>query len=167
MYTKSGERHFPQFSPLSLLEEFFFQLDWSYSYINDTELTAEIPGRWCVYSLFASWKEETESLMISASIDMKIPNNKRQFIDTLLSSINPRLWFGHFEVAPEVECLSFRYNLILRGSPSATLEQVEEIVMAAVTECDRLYPALQFVLWGGKTPEEALMAAMMETHGEA
>src|SRR3990167_9953553 len=160
MYIKSDERHFSHFSPLSVLEEFFFQVDWTYAYINDSELTAEIPGRWCVYSLFASWKEETENLMISASIDMKIPSNKRQSIDTLLSNINPRLWFGHFEVVPETECPSFRYNLILKGSCSVTLEQVEEIAMTAATECDRLYPALQFILWGGKTPEEALMAAM-------
>ncbi|MGH6959444.1 MAG: YbjN domain-containing protein, partial [Dongiaceae bacterium] len=35
------------------------------------------------------------------------------------------------------------------------------------SECERFFPAFQFVLWGGKSPEEALAAAMLETVGEA
>lgn len=88
-------------------------------------------------------------------------------VGSLLSAMNPRVWLGHFEISPDDEVPAFRYNLILRGNPGATIEQLEEIVSSAVTECDRLYPALQFVLWGGKSPEEALMAAMLDTFGEA
>ena len=39
--------------------------------------------------------------------------------------------------------------------------------IAAVTECERFYPALQLVVWGGQSSAEALAAAMMETVGEA
>ncbi|GAB4132760.1 MAG: hypothetical protein Kow00104_18010 [Rhodothalassiaceae bacterium] len=41
------------------------------------------------------------------------------------------------------------------------------IVETALSECERFYPVFQFVLWGGKTPREALDAAMLETMGEA
>jgi hypothetical protein len=34
-------------------------------------------------------------------------------------------------------------------------------------ECDRIYPALQMVVWGGSPVREALDAAMLETMGEA
>ena len=37
----------------------------------------------------------------------------------------------------------------------------------ALNECERFYPAFQFVLWGGKEPQEAILAAMLETEGEA
>ncbi len=38
---------------------------------------------------------------------------------------------------------------------------------AAVGECERFYPALQMVIWGGRSVEEAVQAALMETLGEA
>lgn len=166
-HPKPIERHPPYYSPLALLEEMFFQLDWEYAYTTDSELTSTIPGRWCSYHLIGTWREDLESLMITALIDMKISPQKREGVDGLLSLHNPRIWLGHFEVTSEGEMVAFRYVLTLRGGHSATLEQVEDIIMAAATECDRLYPALQFTLWGGKTPEEALLAAMMDTCGEA
>ena len=45
--------------------------------------------------------------------------------------------------------------------------QVEDIVDAAISECERFYPAFQFVVWGGKAPGEALTAAMIDPVGEA
>jgi hypothetical protein len=48
-----------------------------------------------------------------------------------------------------------------------TVEQLEDLMEAALCECERYYPAFQFVIWGGKKPEEAMQAAMLETVGEA
>jgi hypothetical protein len=36
-----------------------------------------------------------------------------------------------------------------------------------MTECERFFPAFQFVVWGGKEPNEALAAAMIDVEGEA
>ena len=41
------------------------------------------------------------------------------------------------------------------------------MVDIAISECERFFPAFQFVLWGGKPPAEALQAAMLECVGEA
>ncbi|MBL8676352.1 MAG: YbjN domain-containing protein [Alphaproteobacteria bacterium] len=167
MQPKSQEQYYSYSSPISLLEEFLFQLDWNYERIAESEIAAEIEGRWCSYRLFALWKEDLECLMFSSLIDLKIPQVKREAIEVLLSMLNPKLLLGHFEVSPDDEVPAFRYTLTLRGNPGATFEQMEEIINAAITECDRLYPALQFVLWGGKLPEEAMAAAMLDTYGEA
>ena len=40
-------------------------------------------------------------------------------------------------------------------------------IEAAVDECDRFYPAFQFVLWGDKSPQDALASAMVDAAGEA
>ena len=40
-------------------------------------------------------------------------------------------------------------------------------VESAVEECDRFYPVFQFILWGDKTPAEALAAALVDAAGEA
>ncbi len=167
MQPNSQENYFPYSSPISLLEELFFQFEWDYDRMNESEIAADVTGRWCTYRLFAMWRQDLECLILSSLIDIKIPQDKRASVEILLSSLNPKIWLGHFEVSPDDEVPAFRYSLTLRGNPGATLEQMEEILNSAVMECDRLYPALQFVLWGGKSPEEALMAAMLDTFGEA
>jgi hypothetical protein len=62
----------------------------------------------------------------------------------------------------------FRHSTILDARRRGlTLEQAEAIAEAAVEECERFYPVFQFVLWGGKSPGEAIAAALIDTHGEA
>ena len=41
------------------------------------------------------------------------------------------------------------------------------MVRAAVTACERFYPAFQLVAWGGERPEKALGIAMAEAYGRA
>jgi hypothetical protein len=55
----------------------------------------------------------------------------------------------------------------LRDTPRASVEQVEDLVDIALSECERFYPAFQFVIWGGKTASEAVSAAILDTVGEA
>ena len=47
------------------------------------------------------------------------------------------------------------------------VEQLEDLMDIAVGECDRFFPAFQFVLWGGRSAQDALDSAMLETVGEA
>ena len=61
----------------------------------------------------------------------------------------------------------YRHALPLRGTVGLTREQVEDLVETALLECERFYPAFQFVVWGGKTAEEAILASMIDTAGEA
>ena len=48
-----------------------------------------------------------------------------------------------------------------------SVEQLEDLVDISLNECERFYPAFQFVVWGGKKPAEAIEAAILETCGEA
>ena len=57
--------------------------------------------------------------------------------------------------------------MLLRGVLGASTEQVEDLVDIALSECERFYPAFQLVVWGGKTPDEAMAAAMIDPIGEA
>jgi hypothetical protein len=45
--------------------------------------------------------------------------------------------------------------------------QAHAAVEAAIEECDRFYPAFQFILWGDKSPTEALASALVDAAGEA
>ncbi len=57
--------------------------------------------------------------------------------------------------------------ILTEVSATLSLRAAELLVESAIDECERFYPVFQFVLWGGKTPKEALAAAMTETQGEA
>jgi hypothetical protein len=57
--------------------------------------------------------------------------------------------------------------VLLRGIGAASVEQVEDLVDIALSECERFYPAFQLVIFGGKPAEEAMTAAIIEPIGEA
>ena len=47
------------------------------------------------------------------------------------------------------------------------LSQAQVAIETAIEECDRFYPVFQFILWGDKSPAEALAAALVDAAGEA
>ena len=44
---------------------------------------------------------------------------------------------------------------------------VFKILSSSLSDCDKYYPTFQFLLWGNKTPKQAIAASLLETHGEA
>jgi hypothetical protein len=113
------------------------------------------------------WQEELKSVYFSCLFDVRIPPAKRPLASELLALINEKLWLGHFDICSEELVPMFRQTILLRGADSVSIEQLEDLVDIAYSECERFFPAFQFVLWGGKSPSEALTAAMLETVGEA
>jgi hypothetical protein len=61
----------------------------------------------------------------------------------------------------------YRHTVPLRGAAGVSVEQFEDLIDAAVVECERFYPALQLVVWGGRTIADALVMARMDTVGRA
>ena len=53
------------------------------------------------------------------------------------------------------------------GDDGLSFEQAESLSEAALEECERFYPVFQFILWGDKTPAEAIAAALVDAAGEA
>ena len=97
---------------------------------------------------------------------MRIPDGKASPVHGLLANINERLLIGHFELWSEDGMPVFRHAVLSREA-GADLEILEAIVDIALSECERYYPAFQFVVWGGRKPDEALSMAVLETVGEA
>ena len=50
---------------------------------------------------------------------------------------------------------------------TASTAQCEVMVESALHACERYYPAFQFVVWAGKSAQQAMDAAMFDTAGEA
>ena len=154
-------------NPLDILEQIIAANEWAFERRSDGEMAAEAPGKWCDYGLHFSWSHEISAMSFTCAFDMKVPAERREKVYELLALANDRLWIGHFGIEAEDGVPVFRHSVLLRGSPSASAESLEDMVDIAITECERFFPAFQFVLWGGKAPAEALQAAMLDCVGEA
>ena len=154
-------------NPLDVLEQIISSNEWVFERRSDGEMAAEAPGKWCDYGLFFSWSPEISAMHFSCAFDMKVPAETRHKLFELLAIANEKLWIGHFGLESEDGVPVFRHSVLLRGSPSASAESLEDMVDIAITECERFFPAFQFVLWGGKAPGDALQAAMLDCVGEA
>ncbi len=154
-------------NPLDLMEQIVGGYEWAFDRRTDTEMAAEAPGKWCDYGLYFSWSREISAMHFTCAFDLKVPSQQRRALFELLALANERLWIGHFGMDPDDGMPLFRHSVLLRGAPGASAESLEDMIDIAITECERFYPAFQFVLWGGKTPTEALEAAMLECVGEA
>jgi hypothetical protein len=154
-------------NPLDVLEEIVHAHEWQFNRQSESELTAEFAGRWCGYQLCFIWQPDLGAVFVTCYIDLRVPEPRRGAVYELLVRANENLWLGHFDVIGEDEGLMFRHTVPLRGAPGVSAEQFEDLVDAAITECERFYPALQSVIWGGQPVREALAAARMETLGEA
>lgn len=154
-------------NPLDLLEELVSANEWSFDRHSDSEMLVEVSGRWCSYHLYFVWQEDVGAMFFSCHMDQKIPQAKRKESYVLVGMVNENLWMGHFDLTSDDGSILFRHTVPVRGAGGLSVEQLEDLVDAAVIECERIYPALQMVVWGGTEVEKAMKVAMMETVGEA
>ena len=153
-------------NPIDLLEELVSANEWRFDRTNDGEMVVEIGGNWCDYRMYFSWQEDLAAVYFSCLFDVRIPAQKRPQAIDLVAMINEKLWLGHFDLCSEDLVPMFRHTMLMRGG-NTSIEPLEDLVDIALNECERYFPAFQFVLWGGKSPREALDAAMLDPVGEA
>ena len=164
--TQLREERLPN-NPIDVLEELVLANGWHFNRTSDTELAIEVEGRWCNYQVFSLWDQASQSVHLSSYMDARVPPPQRLRVHELIGTVNERLWIGHFELGAEEGVLIFRHTLPLRGTFGASAEQLEDLIDTAAVECERFYPALQLVVWGGRSVADAIATAVMETHGEA
>ena len=156
-------------APIDMLEQYFGALGWAYERNGEDEIVSTFQGSWTQYELRGIWRAEDQVLQFLALPDVRVPTEKRAATYETIGLINEQLWLGHFEMWSGSGLIVFRHATILdtRENDGLTLDQAESIIEAALEECERFYPVFQFVLWGGKSPGEAIAAALIDTHGEA
>ncbi len=155
-------------NPLDVLEQMVAANDWPYERFGDEEITTAVTGSWCEYHLRFYWREEGQVLQVAATFDFRIPDNKKSEIYETLARINERLWIGHFELWSDQGSLMYRHAVLVDEETGGISERhCETLVENSIAECERFYPVFQFVIWAGKSPVDAIEAALLETVGEA
>lgn len=153
--------------PLDSVEQAVIAEQLPYERDDAGELHMSAPGAWRDHQIWFAWRPELEAIHICSSLDLKTPANRFREVCELVSRLNEKLWFGHFDVWAEDGGILYRHAIPLPHGESLSPGQAAALIQAAREAGDRFYPAFQYLVWGGKTVEEAAQAAMFETAGEA
>jgi hypothetical protein len=153
-------------NPVDMVEHIATIHDWTFERSAPDELTLTVSGTWCDYHISLTWRDDLEALHLACAFDFKVPKVRLGEIYKLMALINEQLWLGHFDLWKEDGLLLYRHGLLLAGADTH-VGQCEALLRAALEACERYYQSFQFVVWAGKSPEDALAATLFETQGHA
>lgn len=156
-------------APMDVLGQVFDAHGWTWSRDGEDEIIATARGAWAHVELRGIWRGDDGVLQFLALPDIRVPADKRAAMYETLGLVNEGMWLGHWELWSASGILALRHALMLDTDEDGALADLmaEDLVQAALNECERYYPVFQFVLWGDKSPADALAAAMVDTAGEA
>lgn len=149
------------------VENVLSDLGWQHDRDGYDAVQCIAPTRWGEMGALFACRNEPPALHFSLTLDVKIQSTRKAVISELVIMMNERLWLGHLDYWMEDEVIIFRHALPLAGRMVPAMGELEAVVKAAVEATERFIPAFNFVIWAGKTPAEAMAAAMFETDGEA
>ena len=153
--------------PIDIVENLASHHDWDFDRIADDQIAMAVEGQWRTYSLTLAWSDYDETLRLVCRSEMEPPEAKVPQLYELINHMNDQCWAGAFSYWPEHKLMLYRYGLVLSGGQMATPEQVDAIVQAAVSNCERYYPAIQLMVWGERPAKEAMQVAIAEAYGRA
>ncbi len=154
-------------NPVDLIEQVATVNQWEFERFTDDEINLSVTGVWTDYSVSFSWIEDFEALHLACAFDQKVSEGRTAETIRLLSLINEQMLIGHFDLWAKEGTVMFRQALLLNGGAEPTDSQLECMLASALDSCERYYQAFQFVVWAGHSADEAISAALFETHGNA
>lgn len=154
-------------NPLDVVEQLAIAQDWPFERRSDEEMAVEVAGHWCDYNLYFAWREDIGAMHLTCVFDLRVPDGRLAPVHELLALANEKLWLGHFGLWSEENVPLFRHSTLVRSPMGMAVEEVEDLIDIGIGECERFFPAFQFVIWGGRSAQDGLTAAMLETVGEA
>lgn len=154
-------------APIDMLSAIFQARGWLCDGGQVDEIACEVPGSWGKYQLRASYHSDDNTMHLLCVPDIRVSADKMAPFYELIARINEMMWLGHFDLWSKTALLSYRHSVLLSDGGHLGLDQAQTLIEHAMNECDRFYPAFQFVLWSDKTPQQALDDALIEAAGEA
>ena len=154
-------------NPLDTLEILISQNEWPYERMGNEEIVAAIASEWCDFHMRYIWLNDKGILQLAGQLDVRIQDNKRTSVLELITQINERLDLGFFAVWSYDETIMFRHSIHFPSGGVDMVSVCELATRSIIKEINRYFPVFQFVIWAGKSPSDAIEAAMLETVGNA
>ncbi len=153
--------------PIDIVESVAASHEWHFDRVADDQIAMAVDGQWRTYSITLAWSGYDETLRLICAFEMEPPKDRLPQVFDALNQVNDKCWTGAFTYWREQRLMAFRYGLVLAGGQIVLPEQIDQLIVSAVTASERFYPAFQLVAWGGQTPKEALGVAIAEAYGRA
>lgn len=153
--------------PIDIVEHLAEHHDWDFDRIGDDQIAMAVEGQWRTYSITLAWSNYDETLRMVCSFEMEPPEDRIPELYELLNRMNDQCWAGAFTYWEKQRLMVYRYGLVLSGGQTASPDQIDTMITAAVLSAERYYPAIQLVTWGNRTPENAMQVAIAEAYGRA
>ena len=150
-----------------MIERIALGADLDAQRMGEDELHVNLTGSWRDVSVWFAWREEAQVLQIGAPLEIKVPIAMRSEVCKLLALVNERLWLGHFDHW-ERDCgLIYRNGAVLPAGRAMDQSQAEILLRGALDAFETFYPAFNYVVWGGKSAQDAIDACVLEPVGNA
>jgi len=153
--------------PIDIVENLAAHHDWEFDRIGDDQIAMAVEAQWRTYSLTLAWSSYDETLRMVCSFEMEPPEDKLPKLYELINRMNDQCWTGAFTYWPEQKLMIYRYGLMLTGGQIAGSDQIDTMISSAVSSAERYYPAIQLMVWGDRSPKDAMQVAIAEAYGRA
>ena len=153
--------------PIDIVETLATHHEWDFDRIADDQIAMAVEGQWRTYSITLAWSPYDETLRLICTFEMEPPEEKLPGLFELLNHVNDQCWAGAFSYWGEASLMVYRYGLVLAGGQDASAAQIDTMINAAVMSAERYYPAMQLLVWGDRSPEDAMQVAIAEAYGRA
>ena len=153
--------------PIDIVEHLAEHHEWDFDRVTDDQIAMAVEGQWRTYSITLAWSPHDESLRLICTFEMDPPAERLGHLYETLNATNDMCWAGAFAYWRAQKLMVWRYGLVLAGEQTASAEQIDTMIRAAVMSAERFYPAFQLVVWGNEEPEAAMNVAMTEAYGRA
>ena len=153
--------------PIDIVENIAEYHDWDFDRIGQDQIAMAVEGQWRTYSITLAWSSYDETLRLICTFEMEPPEARLPQLYETLNAVNDQCWNGPFTFWAAQKLMVWRYGLVLSGEQVASPEQIDTLINAAVMNAERFYPAFQLVVWGERSPADAIQVAIAEAYGRA
>lgn len=157
----------PVENSLDLVERALDAADWTHERDGYNSVHCIAPTCWGDLGGVFTMAEAPDALHFSVTLDVKPTPTRRNEVSELIMLMNEKLWLGHFDYWLQDGMILFRHTIPMAGRAEPDANEISAVIDAATQAVERFTPSLNYVIWAGKTAEEAMETAMFETVGEA
>lgn len=154
-------------NPIDLVESLADKQNWHFCRQQEDQISMEIKGQWRNYTILLSLSHCGQMLRILCAYAIQPPHEKVPALLAAVNEVNSTCWSGAFVVNTAEELMLWQYSLPMHGCASVNEAQVEFMIAEAISSCEQHYPCFALVVWGDKTPADAMQIAMAKTYGRA
>ena len=153
--------------PIDIVQSLASHNEWEFDRTGDNQISMSVEGQWRTYGVTLAWSDYDETLRMICSFEMEPPQERLPDLYEALNEVNDQCWTGAFSYWVAQKLMVYKYGLVMTGGQIVLPEQIDALISSAVFSAERYYPAFQLVVWGNRTPREALQVAIAEAYGHA